>query len=109
MKTSTTFPLSFAGADLNKPSLAVAIGLTCIPALSAAVHAQEAEFKGKIGKTLADSEQHWPKPVAPGEGAPNVLVYLIDDMGYGHASPFGGLTPAPSVTRLRENSRDQFK
>jgi arylsulfatase len=61
------------------------------------------EFKGKIGRTLADSEQYWPEPVAPPEGAPNVLVWLIDDMGFGHAGTFGGLTPTPTLDRLAEN------
>jgi arylsulfatase len=65
--------------------------------------AQDFEFKGKIGKTLKDSEPYWPQPVAPGEDAPNVLVWLIDDMGFGHASPFGGLTPTPTLERLAAN------
>jgi hypothetical protein len=42
------------------------------------------EFKGRIGTTLEDSEHYWPEPVSPPEGAPNVLIWLIDDMGYGH-------------------------
>ena len=59
-------------------------------------------FKGKIGKTLADSEQYWPPPVLPPEGSPNVLVWLIDDMGFGHSSAFGGLTPMPNIERLAD-------
>jgi arylsulfatase len=39
------------------------------------------EFKGKIGKTLADSEEYWPEYVKPPKEAPNVLIWLIDDMG----------------------------
>jgi len=65
-----------------------------------AAHAQDSEFKGKIGKTLADSEEYWPEPVQSPEEAPNVLVWLIDDMGYGHSSAFGGLTPMPTIDRL---------
>ena len=65
--------------------------------------AQSEEFKGKIGRTLADSEQYWPEPVTAPEDAPNVLVFLIDDMGYGHSSAFGGLTPMPNIDRLAEN------
>ena len=66
-------------------------------------NAQEQAFKGKIGKSLADSEEHWPEPVKPPQDAPNVLVWLIDDMGYGHSSAFGGLTPMPTIDRLAEN------
>lgn len=73
--------------------------------LSVASHSHSAEepFKGKIGKTLADSEQYWPEPVTAPEDAPNVLVWLIDDMGFGHAGTFGGLTPTPTLDRLAEN------
>ena len=63
----------------------------------------EEPFKGKIGKPLAGSEQYWPEPVTAPEDAPNVLVWLIDDMGFGHAGTFGGLTPTPTLDRLAEN------
>ena len=66
-------------------------------------NAQDLEFKGKIGKTLKESEEYWPKPVTPPEGAPNVLIWLIDDMGYGHSSAFGGLTPMPTIERMAKN------
>lgn len=69
--------------------------------------AQDDEFRGTIGRTLAESEQYWPEPVTAPEGAPNVLIWLIDDMGFGHASPFGGLTPTlerPAENGLRFNN-----
>lgn len=62
--------------------------------------ARDQEFKGKIGKTLSESKEYWPKPVTPPKGAPNVLIWLIDDMGYAHSSAFGGLTPMPTIERL---------
>ena len=71
--------------------------------LVAGLFAQEEDFKGKIGKTLKDSEQYWPEPVQPPADAPNVLVWLIDDMGFGHASAFGGLTPTPTLDKLSDN------
>ena len=64
--------------------------------------AQQEEFKGKIGRTLEESEQYWPEPVTAPEGAPNFLIWLIDDMGYGHSSAFGGLTPMPTIERLAD-------
>jgi len=68
-----------------------------------AVEAQsEPEFKGKIGKTLADSKEYWPAKKAPRKDAPNVLIWLIDDMGFGHSSAFGGLTSMPNIDRLAE-------
>jgi arylsulfatase len=58
-------------------------------------------FEGKIGKTPADTKESLPKtqPVAP-EGAPNVVWILIDDIGYGAASTFGGLIETPTFDRL---------
>ena len=64
---------------------------------------KEKEFKGKIGTTLKDSEEYWPEPVTAPEKAPNVLIWLIDDMGYGHSSAFGGLTPMPTIDKLSKN------
>lgn len=58
-------------------------------------------FQGKIGKTLADTKESRPntQPKAP-EGAPNVVWILIDDIGYGAASAFGGLIETPNIDRL---------
>ena len=58
-------------------------------------------FQGKIGKTLTDTKESRPKtqPTAP-EGAPNVVWILIDDIGYGAASAFGGLIETPNFDRL---------
>ena len=79
--------------------------LMVIP-LTSSIYAQDKgklEFKGEIGETLAESEEYWPEPVKAPEGAPNILVWLIDDMGYGHSSAFGGLTPMPTIDKLADN------
>jgi len=90
---------------MKKGLMASLFAFVCTAVLLAGVsaNAQEQAFKGKIGKTLADSEEYWPKPVKPPKNAPNVLIWLIDDMGYGHSSAFGGLTPMPTIDRLAEN------
>ena len=58
-------------------------------------------FHGKIGRTLSETQQAWPdyKSHAP-EGAPNIIYILIDDIGYGAASAFGGLIPTPAIDSL---------
>src|SRR5258708_17511035 len=58
------------------------------------------EFKGKIGQTLNDSIPSYPLPLKAPQGAPNVLVILLDDVGFGHASTFGGPVPTPTLDRL---------
>jgi arylsulfatase A-like enzyme len=36
------------------------------------------------------------------KGAPNVVIFLIDDIGFGHTSPFGGAIPMPTLERLAQ-------
>jgi arylsulfatase A-like enzyme len=59
-----------------------------------------AEWKGVQGKTLADSKPDFiGQPEAP-EGAPNVLVIMLDDAGYSSATSFGGVMRTPSFDRI---------
>ncbi|MCU0258142.1 MAG: arylsulfatase, partial [Solirubrobacteraceae bacterium] len=61
-------------------------------------------FGGVAGRTLKDSVPDWamiPGPAAP-EGAPNVLLVLIDDAGFGAPDTFGGPVRTPNFTRVRE-------
>src|SRR5579864_5741837 len=57
-------------------------------------------FRGTIGTTYATSAPDPPQPVRAPTGAPNVLVVLLDDEGYGQSSTFGGLIPTPTLDRL---------
>ncbi|TWT85568.1 Arylsulfatase precursor [Posidoniimonas polymericola] len=57
-------------------------------------------FKGKIGLTPAESTKDFPAQVAAPKGAPNVLVILTDDVGFGASSTFGGPIPTPTFERL---------
>jgi len=57
-------------------------------------------FNGVIGKTISDSKPDYPKPVQAPEGAPNIIVVLIDDAGYGATSTFGGLIRTPALDKL---------
>jgi arylsulfatase len=61
-------------------------------------------FGGTMGRTIDRSVADWtivPGPKAP-EGAPNVLVVLIDDAGFGNPDTFGGPIPAPAMTRVQQ-------
>src|SRR5262245_55262428 len=60
----------------------------------------ETAFKGKIRRTVMESTPDFPKGVEAPEGAPNVLVILTDDVGFGAASTFGGLIPTPTFDTL---------
>ncbi|MFP5039374.1 arylsulfatase [Parasediminibacterium sp. JCM 36343] len=67
----------------------------------ATANAQSKEpFKGVVGKTSADSKEWYPPvPTAP-KGAPNVVWILLDDVGYGATSTFGGLISTPTFDSL---------
>jgi arylsulfatase A-like enzyme len=57
-------------------------------------------FKGTIGRTTADSKPDFPQPVSPPVGAPNILLILTDDVGFGASSAFGGPIPTPTLEAL---------
>ncbi len=62
------------------------------------------DFGGTMGRTVGDSVPDWtflPAPKAP-EGAPNVLVVLIDDAGFGNPETFGGPISTPNLTRVQQ-------
>jgi len=61
------------------------------------------EFKGKIDKSYAESEEWWPSSPKPAEGTPDVVIFLLDDTGFGHLSSFGGLVETPNIDRLADN------
>ena len=61
------------------------------------------EFKGTIGKSYDESEEWWPSNPKPPAGTPNVIVFLLDDTGFGHLGSFGGLIETPNIDRLAEN------
>ncbi|QDU23835.1 arylsulfatase [Urbifossiella limnaea] len=59
------------------------------------------QFKGKVGKTYKDSDPpQFPQPVKAPKGAPNVVLILLDDTGFGQYSTFGGGVPSPTLDRL---------
>jgi hypothetical protein len=64
----------------------------------------EAPFPGPVGRTPADSAPaHWPAyPQAP-KNAPNVIVILTDDVGFGATSTFGGPIPTPTFDALAKS------
>ena len=59
------------------------------------------EFKGKVGKTYKDAAPpQFPQQVKAPKGAPNVVLILLDDTGFGQYSTFGGGVPSPTMDKL---------
>jgi arylsulfatase len=58
-------------------------------------------FPGSIGRTYLDSDKaRFPQPVQAPKGAPNIVLILLDDVGFGQFSTFGGGVPSPTMDRL---------
>lgn len=59
------------------------------------------EFKGRIAERYEDSQEWWPQTVPPApKGAPNVVIILLDDVGFAQVGSFGGLTETPNLDKL---------
>jgi arylsulfatase A-like enzyme len=57
-------------------------------------------FGGVINLSATDSKPYWPPTIVPPKGAPNVLLIMTDDAGYGVSSTFGGVIPTPTLDRI---------
>src|SRR5262245_1561979 len=58
------------------------------------------KFGGTIGLDAAQSRPYWQPNVVPPQGAPNVLLIMTDDAGYGVSGTFGGVIPTPALDRI---------
>ncbi|WP_299625191.1 arylsulfatase [Pelagibius sp.] len=67
---------------------------------SASYPRPEPAFRGQVGRTFAESRAEQPEPVKAPEEAPNVVVILLDDVGFAQFGTFGGLIPSPALDRL---------
>ncbi len=64
---------------------------------------KKAKSASKAGVTLADSEHHWrQEPNRLPKDAPNIVIFLTDDTGFGNTSTFGGPVNTPTFTRLAD-------
>ncbi len=57
-------------------------------------------FGGEIKESYKDSKPWWPPRVVPPKGAPNILLIMTDDQGYGVYGTFGGVIPTPAMDRI---------
>ena len=63
---------------------------------------QPPAFGGVINLEATKSTSYWPPQVVPPKGAPNVLLIMTDDQGYGVSSTFGGVVPTPTMDRIAQ-------
>jgi arylsulfatase A-like enzyme len=60
------------------------------------------EFGGVIKQGATESTPWWAPRVVPPKGAPNILLIMTDDQGYGVSSTFGGIIPTPAMDRVAQ-------
>lgn len=60
-------------------------------------------FRGVINESYAESTPDYPQPLRAKPGSPNVLLILLDDVGFGMCSTFGGPVPTPNLDKLAKN------
>ena len=65
--------------------------------------APEQPFGGVINMTAPESKPFWPSRIVPPKGAPNVLLIMTDDQGYGVSGTFGGVVPTPAMDMLAKS------
>jgi arylsulfatase A-like enzyme len=110
MKTKAMVPaiLAFIVAVMLMAAPAVAQQITGTPGSPAATETIDgrylpsppAPFRGEINLNAAQSKPYWPARVMPPKGAPNVLLIMTDDVGFGAPSTFGGVIPTPALDRI---------
>jgi arylsulfatase A-like enzyme len=95
-----TFLLGGAAAHAQQTT-----GVPCSPSTTTTIDGKyipspPAPFRGEINLSAAQSKPCWPPTVVPPKGAPNILLIMTDDEGYGITSTFGGVIPTPAMDRI---------
>ncbi|WP_153146784.1 arylsulfatase [Dechloromonas sp. H13] len=65
--------------------------------------APDPKFGGVIKNDALQSKYWWAPRIVPPKGAPNVLLIITDDAGFGVPSTFGGVIPTPTMDRIANN------
>jgi arylsulfatase A-like enzyme len=61
---------------------------------------ERGEFLGRIGRDWRDSEPWWPPHPSPPDGAPNVVLIVLDDVGFAQLGCYGSDIATPAIDRV---------
>ncbi len=95
---ATTLSTAPIGAQTVTGTLGDPGATTTIPGNQ--IPAPEPKFGGSITGDATTSKPWWPPTIVPPKGAPNVLLIMTDDQGYGVSGTFGGVVPTPALDRV---------
>jgi len=81
--------------ELGSPSAAITVDGKQLPP-------PDMPFGGKIERNALQSQPWWPPRIVPPKGAPNIVLIMTDDTGFGAGSTFGGVIPMPTLDKLAQ-------
>jgi arylsulfatase A-like enzyme len=94
-----------AGAQAGTPDTGQTTGVPGSPSATTTIDGRQLpapnpKFGGVIKDNAYQSKSYWPPTIVPPKGAPNVLLIMTDDCGFGAPSAFGGVIPTPALDRI---------
>jgi arylsulfatase len=108
MKAGLSLMLLMVVSVLLAPVVAMAQQITGVPGSPSATMTIDGKqlpppdlpFGGTIERNALQSKPWWPPRVVRPKGAPNILLIMTDDAGYGVSGTFGGVIPTPTMDRI---------
>jgi hypothetical protein len=91
-----SLPAQQVTGELGSPSATTTIDGKQLPP-------PDPKFGGVIKEKATDSKPWWPPRIVPPKDAPNILLIMTDDCGFGAPSTFGGVIPTPALDRIAKN------
>src|SRR5260370_19829202 len=99
------FPLAFGGLASAQTAAQKITGTPGSPSATTTIQgsqipAPDPKFGGVIKENSKDSKPWWPPTIVPPKGAPNLLLIMTGDQGYGVSGTFGGVIPTPALDHI---------
>jgi len=90
-----------------KSTLTLCLTLVLVASTSALAGADKDKQKSSVPanpllKSEYDSKEWWAAEKRPKKDAPNVIIFLLDDVGFAQVGSFGGLIETPNIDKLAE-------
>ncbi|GAT32735.1 arylsulfatase [Terrimicrobium sacchariphilum] len=100
--------LSLAHAETPSPTPLQTTGVSGSPSATTTISnaqlpAPDPKFGGVIKQDALQSKPWWAPRIVPPKQAPNILLIITDDAGFGVPSTFGGVIPTPTMDRVANN------